>query len=269
MITKTTYLHQPARQRFRCHRDYTRDFARWLGRSLSRAEKIIITPLEKDRLRKWIPRLLVIDPPGVNSKPLLLSYLKWIAEVVHHDALPTLICSPTKRTSTEYAASVGMRPVPELGNPLPGRSTYMLGARRPTAARGMNFRFALILDIDKYGKRSAPRPGTNEWKILNCPFNDIIRTVTGPTLVPGCSMLVYHASSPVYVAPAFRPPDPTIPIGIEELAPPGRRRTRILNAEGDDDEELMPIVIRLSETDGPNEILALIDAFLTPGARRT
>ncbi len=52
----------------------SRGFARFIGRPLTRAERIVISRLERASSSSPV---LIVDPPGHDSTPILRSYLHY------------------------------------------------------------------------------------------------------------------------------------------------------------------------------------------------
>lgn len=192
----TRLLHQPSRQRYGLRRDHSRRFARYLGRSLTRRERDIVTALELGRNRAWRPtRLLIVDTPDYDSRPLLVRYAEYLrplpGRIVIFDRT-----RPEARSHSRLARGFSLR--------------------RPDSCRGMTFTHALLFNV-------KPRHLTR-----------LIMSVA-PTLPVGYpNMMVIHTTGRVRPPAAFIAPGMTPTPGVYPLDPDKIYRLVLLPATDSD-----------------------------------
>ncbi len=192
---------------------YTYHFRRYLGRNLTRAEAAVIGPLEKMRIRSLERRLLVVDPPGVDTRGILCAYVEYLRKKVNPRS-DILIMTQSKKMSVYIA------------NRLKTSDTVTIAAtgHRPENIRGLTYDTALLLDIQDYGICSPARKHNDFHRVATAVFPVIS---SNPN-----SLLILHARADVphlyrwpglkeYTDPSLAPPDidlsppdPTVPIII-------------------------------------------------------
>ena len=192
---------------------YTYHFRRYLGRNLTRAEAAVIGPLEKMRIRGLERRLLVVDPPGVDTRGILCAYVEYLRKRVnpHSDIL---IMTQSKKMSVYIAGRLKT----------PDTVTIAATGHRPENIRGLTYDTALLLDIQDYGICSPARKHNDFYRVATAVFPVIS---SNPN-----SLLILHARADVphlyrwpglkeYTDPSLAPPDvpinkpdPTVPIII-------------------------------------------------------
>ncbi len=146
----------------------SRGFARFIGRPLSRAERIVISRLE--RASSTSP-VLIIDPPGHDSTPILRSYLNYRLSLSIPHTLAIICEGATRSTHTR----------------LPGhKKLWNLSPRNPSSLRGCNPEFALLLNMQNFRSYSPFRRNH-----LN--FLDICRAIF-PYVGSGLIILHYQDS---------------------------------------------------------------------------
>ena len=192
---------------------YTYHFRRYLGRNLTRAEAAVIGPLEKMRIRGLERRLLVVDPPGVDTRGILCAYVEYLRKKVnpHSDIL---VMTQSKKMSVYIAGRLKT----------PDTVTIAATGHRPENIRGLTYDTALLLDIQDYGICSPARKHNDFHRVATAVFPVIS---SNPN-----SLLILHARADVphlyrwsglkeYTDPSLAPPDvpikkpdPTVPIII-------------------------------------------------------
>ena len=192
---------------------YTYHFRRYLGRNLTRAEAAVIGPLEKMRIRGLERRLLVVDPPGVDTRGILCAYVEYLRKRVnpHSDIL---IMTQNKDVSVYTAKRLST----------PDTATYAATGHRPENIRGLTYDTALLFDIQDYGVCSPAREDNDFHRVATAVFPVIS---SNPN-----SLLILHARADIphlyrwpglkeYTDPSLAPPDidlsppdPTVPIII-------------------------------------------------------
>ena len=192
---------------------YTYHFRRYLGRNLTRAEAAVIGPLEKMRIRGLERRLLVVDPPGVDTRGILCAYVEYLRKKVNPRS-DILIMTQSKKMSVYIAGRLKT----------PDTVTIAATGHRPENIRGLTYDTALLLDIQDYGICSPARKHNDFHRVATAVFPVIS---SNPN-----SLLILHARADVphlyrwpglkeYTDPSLAPPDipiqkpdPTVPIII-------------------------------------------------------
>ncbi len=192
---------------------YTYHFRRYLGRNLTRAEAVVIGPLEKMRIRGLERRLLVVDPPGVDTRGILCAYVEYLRKKVNPRS-DILIMTQSKKMSVYIAGRLKT----------PDTVTIAATGHRPENIRGLTYDTALLLDIQDYGVCSPARKRNDFHRVATAVFPVIS---SNPN-----SLLILHARADIphlyrwpglkeYTDPALAPPDvpikkpdPTVPIII-------------------------------------------------------
>ena len=192
---------------------YTYHFRRYLGRNLTRAEAAVIGPLEKMRIRGLERRLLVVDPPGVDTRGILCAYVEYLRKKVNPRS-DILIMTQRKEMSLYIAKRLRT----------PDTVTIAATGHRPENIRGLTYDTALLLDIQDYGICSPARKRNDFHRVATAVFPVIS---SNPN-----SLLILHARAAVphlyrwpglkeYTDPSLAPPDvpikkpdPTVPIII-------------------------------------------------------
>lgn len=95
------------------------------------------------------PRLLVIDPPGQDSRPILQLYLDFLATL--HHGLNTMLVVPRKERGTG-AQSMGAQVFNLRKNT---SRTYITSPRSYNRSRGKTYSNLLFLDTQEYGPYSS------------------------------------------------------------------------------------------------------------------
>ncbi len=192
---------------------YTYHFRRYLGRNLTRAEAAVIGPLEKMRIRGLERRLLVVDPPGVDTRGILCAYVEYLRKRVNPRS-DILVMTQSKKMSVYIAGRLKT----------PDTVTIAATGHRPENIRGLTYDTALLLDIQDYGICSPARKRNDFHRVATAVFPVIS---SNPN-----SLLILHARAAVphlyrwpglkeYTDPSLAPPevpikkpDPGIPIII-------------------------------------------------------
>ncbi len=117
----------------------SRGFARFIGRPLTRAERIVISRLERASTSAPV---LIVDPPGIDSTPILRTYLRYRLSLSLPHTLAIICEGATRSTHTR----------------LPGhRELWNFSPRNPSPLRGCNPEFALLLNMQNFRSYSPFR----------------------------------------------------------------------------------------------------------------
>ena len=175
-------------------------FELFLGRRLSRADRAVISPLEQARIRQDARPVVVIDPPGHDSREILVAYLRYRLSGTH---LPAMLVVPVGHKET----------YDNIWN------TRVTTPRRVNYARGHTHSCVLLLDAHLYKTRSpyARRPA---------PWQQLLATLI-PTFTP-CGFFIIHlraAKGTPAIPEAIRrliaaPPPPELP-SVSPIGSPG------------------------------------------------
>lgn len=135
---------------------YTLYFERFIGRSLTRHERNIITSLEYVRRHGLDRRVYVVDPPGYDSRKLLGAYYNYLHHCVDPDGA-FLVMAKTKRDAAAFS-----------GNLSKPRSPWLTTAsnRKFDGIQGKTFNYALVLDANAYNT-NAPKRQKFQNKTIN------------------------------------------------------------------------------------------------------
>ena len=180
---------------------YTYHFRRYLGRNLTRAEAAVIAPLEKMRIRHLERRLLVVDPPGVDTRGILCAYVEYLRKR-YTPTSDILIMTQSKEMSVYIARRLKT----------PDAQTYAATGHRPENIRGLTYDTALLFDIQDYGVCSPARKNNDFRRVATAVFPVIS---SNPN-----SLLILHARADIphlhrwpglkeYTDPSFSPHTPT------------------------------------------------------------
>ena len=189
---------------------YTYHFRRYLGRNLTRAEAAVIAPLEKMRVRHLERRLLIVDPPGVDTRGILCAYVEYLRKR-YNPGSDILIMTQSKEMSVYIARRLKT----------PDAQTYAATGHRPENIRGLTYDTALLFDIQDYGVCSPARKNNDFRRVATAVFPVIS---SNPN-----SLLILHARADIphlhrwpglkeYTDPSFSPHPPS------ESTAPGPRR---------------------------------------------
>ena len=180
---------------------YTYHFRRYLGRNLTRAEAAVIAPLEKMRIRRLERRILVVDPPGVDTRGILCAYVEYLRKC-YTPTSDILIMTQSKEMSVYIARRLKT----------PDAQTYAATGRRPENIRGLTYDTALLFDIQDYGVCSPARKNNDFRRVATAVFPVIS---SNPN-----SLLILHARADIphlyrwpglkeYTDPTFKPHPPS------------------------------------------------------------
>ena len=188
-----TLLQQPTQHRLPVFRP-AEDFRRWYGlhNRLEPHESDIINALESVRRcalaarrttlgnlqanRYPAPRVLVIDPPGKSSIPLLTSYLAYLDAKNPDNDHRTLIVDSGRQSFKEIASK---------GYP----NARLVTARQGLRFRGPSYRRLLMLNIDRYRTFSPFRERPVNW-------SQLYRALVGPVTPDADSIVILHMTLP-------------------------------------------------------------------------
>lgn len=161
--------------------DHSFLFRKWFGRTLSKHDRLLINSLERIRRKRKI-RVHIIDPPGVNSEPILISYLQFLQTL--YPANHCAVYAKTKNTAKFIARQLHGKSLP-------------CSVKRPFSLRGCNYDMALVINPpQKY-------------------LDNILRTII-PTIDDraGCAIIILSSSppSPLRSRRSSRDNPPNLPI---------------------------------------------------------
>ncbi len=172
----------------------SRGFARFIVRPLSRAERIVISRLERTSSTSPV---LIIDPPGIDSTPILRQYLHYRLSLSLPHTLAIICDGATRHTHTR----------------LPGhRQLWNISPRNPSNLRGCNPEFALLLNMQNFRSYSPFRRNH-----LN--FLDICRAIF-PYVGSGLVILHYQDT----------PKGRKFPLQLQRITPDPSPRIILRNA---------------------------------------
>ncbi len=117
----------------------SRGFARFIGRPLTRAERIVISRLERASTSSPV---LIIDPPGIDSTPILRSYLRYRLSLSLPHTLAIICEGATRHTLTRFPHH---------------KALWNISPRTPSHLRGCNPEFALLLNMQNFRRYSPFR----------------------------------------------------------------------------------------------------------------
>ncbi len=110
-------------------------FQRWLGRTLTPAERAVISPLERNRCHRDNRPAIVIDPPGQDTRQLLKAYLLY-------------------RIGTRQ----GLLMLPKLkGEAIKSKNIRLGTLRRPDSIRGQTVHSAVVIGYRHRGPKGLRR----------------------------------------------------------------------------------------------------------------
>ena len=110
-------------------------FQRWLGRTLTPAERAVISPLERNRCHRDNRPAIIIDPPGQDTRELLKSYLLY-------------------RIGTRQ----GLLMLPKLkGEAIKSKNIRLGTLRRPDSVRGQTVHSAVVIGYRHRGPKGLRR----------------------------------------------------------------------------------------------------------------
>lgn len=115
---------------------YTAYFEKFIGRTLYRWERDIIAPLEYIRQHTSNQRVVIVDPPGYDSRQLLCQYFRFLHERIAPEA-DFLIMARTRIEARRLCNNTTTARSPWLS---------LASVRQPDSIRGLTFHFALLLD---------------------------------------------------------------------------------------------------------------------------
>lgn len=162
---------------------YTIFFEKFANRRLARWELDVIAALEYTRQHRDNHRIVIVDPPGYDSRKLLCEYYSYL----HHriDKYGAfLVMAKTKREAATLSGFLSPSKTPWL--------TTASGLR-PDNIRGLTFNYALLLDCQAYNSK-APRfalfAKNSTFKISHSKFKEALRAVAPIILNKGTNNFI-------------------------------------------------------------------------------
>ncbi len=174
---------------------YYSPFQRYLGRSLLKHERRIIAALEYYRQHKTMRRVLIVDPPGYDSRELLCQYIRF----VHDVRKPTLWAMVMARTRRDALKASGYRKARD------GDWLFTATGIKPDNIRGRTYNYALLLDADRY------RPLNSDDAIARKNFGKALAAVAPVILNEGENFIIIHVRGGDMRIPAIYDTDPDRP----------------------------------------------------------
>lgn len=149
-------------------------FERWLGRKLTRAEQLVIGAIEARGFHHFpSTRIVLIDPPGIDSTQILKKYLLYLS--ARNPMMCTHIVAQNKQTAKDFAA---------YGGEGCTWSTYLSWRKM----RGSTYHRLLFLNANRYKTRSPfcrRREYRNAWPLL-------MRNLVGPICIHPDHLVIIH-----------------------------------------------------------------------------
>ena len=149
---------------------YTIFFEKFANRHLARWELDIIAALEYTRQHGDNHRLVIVDPPGYDSRKLLCEYYSYL----HYRIDPNgdfLVMAKTKRDAATISGFISRSKTPWL-TPASGN--------HPDNIRGLTFNYALLLDCQAYNSKtpkSTRSAHNSKFNIQHSKFAEALRAV--------------------------------------------------------------------------------------------
>lgn len=178
---------------------YTIYFERYIGRPLYRWERRIIAPLEHIRQHSQNRRVIIVDPPGYDSRELLCTYLRFL----HKRIAPGLTAVAIDRTTAQAQRITEYRPAKDR------HWLSVASGLRPNHLRGLTFDYALILNADRYFPLNATIPALAARR----NFTAILKTVA-PVVSTSCNgfIIIHIRGRDPGIPPLYRAnPDTPVP----------------------------------------------------------
>ena len=123
---------------------YTIFFEKFANRKLARWERDIIAPLEYTRQHGSNHRIVIVDPPGYDSRKLLCEYFSFLHRCI--DSYGNfLVMAKTKRDAATISGYLSRAKTPWLTT---------ASGHHPDNIRGLTFNYALLLDCQAYNSKT-------------------------------------------------------------------------------------------------------------------
>ena len=162
---------------------YTIFFEKFANRRLARWELDVIAALEYTRQHRDNHRIVIVDPPGYDSRKLLCEYYSYL----HHriDKYGAfLVMAKTKREAATLSGFLSPSKTPWL-TPASGN--------HPDNIRGLTFNYALLLDCQAYTSKTpkfARFAKNSTFKISHSKFKEALRAVAPIILNKGTNNFI-------------------------------------------------------------------------------
>ena len=157
---------------------YTIYFERYIGRSLYKWERRIIAPLEYIRQHRQLRRVIIVDAPGYDSRPLLCTYLRF----VHDRITPGLTAVAIDRTVAQAKRITDYRPAKDRD------WLSIASGLKPNHLRGLTYDYALLLNADRYHPVTASIPALTARR----NFTAVLKTVAPVVSTSICGFIIIH-----------------------------------------------------------------------------
>ena len=161
-------------------------FEKVIGRTLTPRERDVISPLEYVRQHTDRTRIGIIDPPGCDSRQILIDYVIFLHTKIN-PRIRVLVMAPTRCEARAFTARF-----PRQSSDCPWYFTA--GGTNPNGPRGLNYDVALLLDADGYIYRTIP----------------VVSPVIGDT--PGNHLLIAHSRTALLSLPPAYWINPEVPV---------------------------------------------------------
>ena len=152
---------------------YTLFFEKFANRKLARWELDVIAALEYIRQHGDNHRIVLVDPPGYDSRKLLCEYYQYLHQRIDPDG-DFLVMAKTKRDAAILSGFISKPKTPWLTTASGNHSDNI---------RGQTFNYALLLDCHAYNSKapkSARFAKNSTFNISHSKFecdNDIIYSI--------------------------------------------------------------------------------------------
>ncbi len=162
---------------------YTIFFEKFANRKLAPWELDVIAALEYLRQHGDNHRIVLVDPPGYDSRRLLCEYYQYL----HHRIDPYgdfLVMAKTKRDAETLSGFISKPKTPWL-TPASGN--------HPDNIRGLTFNYALLLDCQAYTAKTpkfARFTNNSKFDLQHSKFKDALRAVTPIILNKGTNNFI-------------------------------------------------------------------------------
>ncbi len=152
---------------------YTIFFEKYINRPLKKWELDVIASLEYIRQHGDNHRLVIVDPPGYDSRRLLCEYYQYLHHRIDHYG-NFLVMAKTKRDAAAISGNLSRTKNPWLTT---------ASGNHPDNIRGLTFNYALLLDCQaytsktpKFAKRSRSA-NNSKFNIQHSKFTEALRAV--------------------------------------------------------------------------------------------
>ena len=162
---------------------YTLFFEKFANRKLARWELDVIAALEYIRQHGDNHRIVLVDPPGYDSRKLLCEYYQYLHQRIDPDG-DFLVMAKTKRDAAILSGFISKPKTPWLTTASGNHSDNI---------RGQTFNYALLLDCHAYNSKapkSARFAKNSTFNISHSKFKEALRAVAPIILNKGTNNFI-------------------------------------------------------------------------------